>query len=200
MSTPKAKGRVCGGKKKSGGTCRQEAGWGTDHVGHGRCKLHGGMAPSGRKAAQRQAAEEAVGTYGLPREIDPHAALLEELHRTAGHVAWLQTQVAELEVDEVTHLIVANDHDDDKRKLEVIDERTNVWIDLYQRERKHFAAIAKTCVDVGIEERRVRLAEQEGQLIAQVLRGVLTELGVMDRPETAQIVRRHLTLVAGQAA
>lgn len=36
---------VCGAKKRQGGgTCTQKAGWGTDHVGKGRCKLHGGVS------------------------------------------------------------------------------------------------------------------------------------------------------------
>lgn len=36
----------CGAKKRQGeGTCRLPAGWGTDHVGRGRCKLHGGCTP-----------------------------------------------------------------------------------------------------------------------------------------------------------
>ena len=36
---------VCGAKKKQGpGTCQQKAGWGTDHLGEGRCKLHGGKS------------------------------------------------------------------------------------------------------------------------------------------------------------
>lgn len=34
----------CGAKTRSGGTCKQPAGWGTQHVGEGRCKLHGGNA------------------------------------------------------------------------------------------------------------------------------------------------------------
>jgi hypothetical protein len=40
MTVPK-----CGAKTRSGGTCGQKAGWGTDHVGEGRCKLHGGRNP-----------------------------------------------------------------------------------------------------------------------------------------------------------
>tara|TARA_R110000824_G_scaffold82277_7_gene206297 strand:- start:1332 stop:2048 length:717 start_codon:yes stop_codon:yes gene_type:complete len=31
---------ICGRGKKSGGVCRFEAGWGTDHVGFGACKYH----------------------------------------------------------------------------------------------------------------------------------------------------------------
>ena len=34
----------CGAKTRSGGTCKQPSGWGTEHVGEGRCKLHGGNA------------------------------------------------------------------------------------------------------------------------------------------------------------
>jgi hypothetical protein len=37
---------VCGGKARTGGKlCTQPAGWGTDHLGQGRCKLHGGCTP-----------------------------------------------------------------------------------------------------------------------------------------------------------
>ena len=33
----------CNARKTDGsGYCRHEAGWGTDHPGHGRCKFHGG--------------------------------------------------------------------------------------------------------------------------------------------------------------
>src|SRR4051794_5751686 len=39
----------CGARKRQpqypGETCRRPAGWGTKHVGFGRCKLHGGATP-----------------------------------------------------------------------------------------------------------------------------------------------------------
>jgi hypothetical protein len=35
----------CGAKTRAGASCRRPAGWGTDHVGEGRCKLHGGASP-----------------------------------------------------------------------------------------------------------------------------------------------------------
>src|SRR6266851_1476940 len=36
----------CGARRRQGpGTCRQAAGWKTDHPGAGRCKLHGGGTP-----------------------------------------------------------------------------------------------------------------------------------------------------------
>ena len=37
---------ICGAKKKqNGGHCTRPAGWGTDHPGYGKCKLHGGCVP-----------------------------------------------------------------------------------------------------------------------------------------------------------
>lgn len=43
------KKKTCGSKlkKRPGEFCGQPAGWGTDHVGEGRCKLHGGKTPRG---------------------------------------------------------------------------------------------------------------------------------------------------------
>lgn len=37
----------CGAKTRAGTPCRRPAGWGTDHVGEGRCKLHGGRSLRG---------------------------------------------------------------------------------------------------------------------------------------------------------
>lgn len=55
--------RLCGAKtraaKREGRPCQQPAGWGTDHAGYGRCKLHGGRSPSGRNSARRQMASKA---------------------------------------------------------------------------------------------------------------------------------------------
>jgi len=35
----------CGATTRAGTPCKHEAGWGTDHFGEGRCKLHGGATP-----------------------------------------------------------------------------------------------------------------------------------------------------------
>jgi len=180
----------CSAKTRTGEPCKKARGWGTDHPGYGRCRLHGGSSPSGRKSARRTMAVEAVVSYGLSREVDPHSALLEELHRTAGHVAWLGDRVAELQESEMAGPVGGG-----QGGYPSIEP--HVWIRLYAEERRHLAGVAKTCMAVGVEERRVHLAEQQGEMIAQVLRGVLAELGVGDDPAVPAIVRRHLTLVSG---
>src|SRR4051794_4482960 len=114
----------CGAKTRSGGRCGQAAGWGTPTPGHGRCRLHGGCSPSGRKAAGRAAAVEAVHVYGLPRDIDPHQALRDELSRTNGHVAWLADVIASFETrDELTQRAVGDAG---------LWTRPSVWMEIYQ--------------------------------------------------------------------
>jgi hypothetical protein len=71
MTDPTDGGRYCGSNRspkqleiaRENGdpnpkpTCSLPAGWGTDHVGVGRCKLHGGNTPNHRTAARLKLAE-----------------------------------------------------------------------------------------------------------------------------------------------
>jgi len=44
---PKEADEYCNARKTDGsGYCQHEAGWGTEHKGHGRCKFHGGNTPT----------------------------------------------------------------------------------------------------------------------------------------------------------
>jgi hypothetical protein len=185
--------------KRAGRECSKPAGWGTDHPGVGACKLHGGSTPTGIKHAQAVGAVVAVQTYGLPVDVDPQTALLEELARTAGHVKWLGEKVGTLDEEQAAGP-VGSEGTTAEGVTHHPHAEPSVWIRLYQAERKHLADVAATCVKVGIEQRRVRLAEEQGALLAQVLRAVLADLNVLDRPETPGIVRKHLALVAGEAS
>lgn len=184
--------KTCGAKTRKGEPCGRPRGWGTPHPGYGNCKNHGGCTPNGIKAAEKEAAGQAVAVYGLPREIDPHAALIEELHRTAGHVAYMAQMIRDLEGDSALKQYQRGDNG--------TIERPSVWIELYHEERKHFASVAKTCIAVGIEERRVKLAEQQGELMAQVVRGILADLDVDLTPEVQKVVRKNFTVIQGGKA
>lgn len=201
--------KVCGAKlTRRKGTCGHAAGWGTPHPGRGRCKWHGGSTPNHVKKAEREEAEEAVAVYGLPREIEPQAALLEEIHRTAGHVTYCGDRIRELEAAELTFGtfkdsartigVAGGDGQQVERRVERR-ARITALLDLYHRERKHLVDVCRVAIAAGIAERQVRLAEQQGALIAQVIRGVLDDLGVADQEEVPKIVRRHLMLVDGGA-
>lgn len=190
-----APGEHCNGRKANQDShCTQPAGWGTDHVGYGRCKLHGGNTANGKAAAAKLRAEDMVEGYGLPVDIDPQEALLDELRRTAGHVHFMGQLVAKLNTDGLAGPV--GTQGSTEGKVFIPKHEQHVWITMYQEERRHLARVAKSCIEAGIEERRTQLAEQQGLLIAQVIKGVLKDLGVDEDKRVPKIVGRHLHAVA----
>lgn len=181
----------CGANKTDGsGTCRREAGWGTDHLGWGQCRIHGGNTPAGIKFAARMAAETKAVQYGGPRKVDPHEVLLEEVYRSAGHVEWLHRKVLELEDSELSESTIAG-------------KSPNFWIRWYTDERLRLVAAAATCIKAGVAERRVQLAEEQGRMLADAIRLILQGLGLTPEQErrAPSVVRAVLTsMPTGEAA
>jgi hypothetical protein len=187
----------CTAHTRAGNPCGQKP-----MAGQTVCRMHGGSAPQAIAAAEERRLERqalvAAEAFGLPREVDPHTALLEELHRTAGAVQWLGAIVADLDKDDVVWGKVRDKvgGEDQGRTYEA---RPNAFVSLWQAERDRLAKVAKTCVDVGIEERRVRLAESAGQQLAAVIRSVLDQLLLTDeqRSLAVQVVPDELRRLAG---
>ena len=170
------------------------------------CRLHcGGLEQArakGKANLARAAAEAAVQTYGLPRNVDPHVALLEEIARTAGHVDWLANVVATLDRTDLVyglHTTETGVGPEGPIDRTVHQAGINVWVDLYQRERKHLVDVCKTAIAAGIAERQVQLAEAQGRLIADLLRAVIAdpELDLdAHRQEVARrVAARHLRAI-----
>lgn len=187
----------CGGATRAGGSCTQAAGWGTDHPGFGRCKLHGGSTPSHRRAAEMKAAEKAVAMYGLPVDISPAEALLEEVRWTAGHVAWLRARVQDVEERQLITGIAEQRIDPEGGKTVIIKTAANVWLELYQRERKHLVDVCTAALKAGVEERLVRLAERYGDQVGAALEAILSDLELTSEQQARvpEVVPRHLRAI-----
>lgn len=172
---------LCGAKlvDGSGRTCRHPAGWGTG-TGRGRCKKHGGNTPTHVKKAKREQLKEAVEIFGLPHEIDATDALIDEVKRTAGIVRCLD-------------LIIQS-----KTAKQLLDDPNLVlW---HRQERRHGLMVSRVAIAAGVEERKIRIKEQEAAIFAAALHGMFEDLGVADHPKLGKIVRRHLTVLQGGAA
>jgi hypothetical protein len=187
----------CGAKTKRGAICSKPAGWGTPYR-HGRCRLHGGASPTHVKAAQRREAERAVESLGLPREVEPHGALVEEVHRAAGHVAWLGEVVGQLDRNQLVHGITRTVQLPDGSRTVEARAAINIWVKLYQEERDRLVRVAKTAIDAGVAERQVRLAEAQAQQLARVITAVLSDLGHDATDERVRNVVRLRLLEAGR--
>ncbi len=58
----------CGARTRAGTPCQHEAGRGTDHVGEGRCKLHGGRTPRGVNSPHFRHGKDSA--YFSPSDIE----------------------------------------------------------------------------------------------------------------------------------
>jgi len=201
----------CGAKlrgKKAGQTCSL-----TPPEGAKRCWRHGANSPQAKAAAARRVAEaearetmaKAVRTLGLPIDIDPGKALLDEIHWTAGHVAWLRDKVQELKDDDLVWGRTQTDNGiGPQGPVDTVTEKAdpNVWYQLYLKEREHLAKVCALALRAGIEERKVKLAESQGLLVADVIRRILGALGLSPEQQALvpEIVPRELrALAAGNA-
>lgn len=169
--------------KQTGGPCGASAA-----TGLAKCVTHCGLSKEKREAAAtaflaEQQARKAVVTFGLPRDISATDALIEEVKYSAGHVAWLRNVVAELEADA---LVWGVTEESEKNATEFPGTdvtraaSVNVWLELYYRERKHLVEVTKAAISAGIEERRVRLAEAQGEIVVGIIRRVLDRLDLSE--------------------
>jgi hypothetical protein len=178
---------LCGAKKKNGEKCRKFAGEGTNHFGYGRCKYHLGNAPLHIKhAAKLEAQQHAVDwalQFGEELEVEPHEALLTVLNLSYGHLMFVRSELG-----------VAKDEASFER---------DVLLTAWNTERDRVAHIAKLCLDAGVDERRVRLAERYGEVLAQLLHNIFgdAELALTRKQQAVlePVLRRHLVAIDGRA-
>ena len=141
-----------------------------------------------------------MATYGLPREVDPHAAVLEEVHRTAGHVAWLYDKIQQLG-EEVEKGSLG---DQTLHQFTSMGLKASVWVEMYQTERAHLLKASKSAVDMGVSERQVQLAEEQGRMIAMLLQQFIDSqeiaLTPAQRAVAPKVIRRLLTAMPTQPA
>lgn len=100
---------LCGAKNRAGEPCKRPAGWGTAHVGEGRCKLHGGNAgaPKGNANARTHAlhsgsmdeAERSV--YESALELTPEQLASRQAAWIVAKLEGAFRRVPDLELDKV---------------------------------------------------------------------------------------------------
>lgn len=190
----------CASQRKSGrGPCHGH------HLVRGadKCRMH--LGAKAQDAITEELARQAVAIYGLPRDISPTEALLEEVRYSAGHVAWLRGQVAALEAES---LVWGVTEEAERNATEFAGTDTtrqaamNVWLDLYHKERRYLLDVSKAVIAAGVEERRVRLAEAQGALLASVIRRILDRLNLngVQSKLVPLVVREELQRAAVAAA
>lgn len=187
---------LCGRPKRQGdhSPCLKAAGWGTDHVGIGPCRNHGGMLPGVQKAARRSLAQAEFRQYlheqGIPEIDDPTQRLIELLGEADAFYAFMRDKLGSIDVDE----------------WESADERgvlqATVYVELFERAQERLQKFLVDIQRLGLEERLVRLSERQADMVCTVIERVLGTLNmpadVVNRARDE--VPRQLALVAKEAA
>lgn len=152
---------ICGAVKPNGVPCGLPAGYRTAHPGSGKCFHHFGSTETGKVTAAKELAKRERSSFAdAITETDPISALLQEVSRTAGHVAWLQEKLSIWSMD-TTEEIPANQEQ---------------WTRVYQYERMHLVRTAKIAIDAGVAQKQVALAEAQGQMLANAVNAILEGL------------------------
>lgn len=163
--------------------CSAVAGGGTDHPGVGRCAKHGGRTLKGR----REAALLMAHALARKRDTTPWQALLDEVQRCAGAVAWLDWKVGQAPTDDA---LLSNEPG----------EGFAPWVAMRERERDRLAKVAKMTMDAGVASALVARAEVSGQATARVLMNTLGALGLSDEQMdlARTVMRRELLAIASE--
>jgi hypothetical protein len=191
-----------GGVKKDGSPCDRPAGWGTDHQGIGRCKLHFGNTAQDKRKAEVEVARRECEMLGIPVEVDPGEALIRELWEAKGNVAFYRHLVQQLPTHPVAAKRIEKIGGPEDGEIEYEpampgvyaptfhvsgratgEAKPHILVQLYNDERKHLAAVAAAALRAGVEERRLRMAEEDaGQIFAAQVKALVT-MGMGDRLE-----------------
>lgn len=122
--------------------------------------------------------------YGKDSKVsDPAEVLLAEIRRTAGHIEWLRDQIQFSDPKTFVKslwLVRRQSGYINPREIDMshFSDAGALWVDMYLQERRHLAAICRTALAAGIEERRVRLAERQAENLGKAIIGMLGDLGV----------------------
>lgn len=184
--------RRCNGTNRRGQPCGR-----TPAVGFTVCHLHGAKAPQvQRKAAERVAEARAVRMFeqytpDIGRTVDdPITALLTLAGEISGFKDFIGGRVAEMRAESWRY---EGEHA----------EQLRAELGLYERALDRTARILTDVNKLGLEERRVVLAERQGHQIANALRRIFDALDLTaeQQAKIPIVVPRELRrLSAGETA
>lgn len=115
-----------------------------------------------------------VHAIAAHRKLEPEEALLEEIHRTAGEIAWLDSVLAKASSD-----------------ADLIDGGPlHAYVLMWQRQRVHYAAVARAGVTLGVVERAAEKLRVHAEIIVKMMNAALEASDLPDDQKLA--VRSNL--------
>jgi P27 family predicted phage terminase small subunit len=194
------RGRYCETHKRWECTAKKTRGRGLCHaiaaLGVGRCVDHAGVKLSEYAPHILAVERQRNPLAGQPMDIGPSEALLWRVRVLAGEVSRLDDLIASLERDELVFGVVREETTqtaDGEFTKTTQEARMNVWLVLRAQREKMLQDACEAALRANIEERLVRLAEQQGAAIHRLLITVLGDFGIpVTDPRIPQVLPMRL--------
>jgi hypothetical protein len=169
----------CEARTRTGKLCAHPAGYGTDHLGRGRCRYHGGCTPSQRKhVAHEEALDFARGALGAEVADNPIDALLQAVRLASGAVAYWRMRLHGYQDGEAPQNLIEGFND-------ALDRQ---------------ARTSKAALDGRVDERLVAITERMAEQITLAAEEALAaiELGAEQRTTFARTFAAALARLEGE--
>ncbi len=108
---PYDEANICEAKTRSGTPCKLPAGWGTDHPGTGRCKLHGGKS-TGPPKNNKNAVKHGFFSRIFPDDEETQDILAEIQLKSPIQILWEQIVIQYTAIARAQKLMFVRDHGD----------------------------------------------------------------------------------------
>lgn len=181
-------------------------------VGMSVCSRHGGSSIQAKRASERakieREATRMAHKWGLEIDTTPTEAILTQVKVWAGLERYYREQAEALTDEERIwgrtkqvegDVVVGNGPLASLDKATTITEeaKSHILVQLHAEASEKLVKFCAEAISKGIEERRVRLAEQMGGAVVALIDGIVGELGLNPRdPKVAGVVARHLKAIA----
>lgn len=150
------------------------------------CGTHGGQAPQVRAAAQRRVVEGQVRAALAWEGVTVEGDLIDHLLGAAGRAMAMREALGAMvnALPKVTYTTASGV------------EAPRAVVTLYERAQDRETAALLNLAKLGIDERRVRIAEGQGRLMAGGLSWLLGEFGMSGDPDAMAKIDTMLTALA----
>ena len=166
--------------------------------------MHGAAAPQVKAKAQKrwqqQQAAKPLARLGEPQHIDPTTALLDLIRTKAGEVAWYRHKISELTTD---HELIwgTQRHTETSSTMGPSESTTtgpqaHMWLQLMHKAEDQLARFSTEALRAGIEERRIRLEEQQAEVLAHFAQELMATLHYPDQDAYTRAVMDTLHRMA----
>lgn len=129
------------------------------------CERHGGRFPYAKKQSARSKALTKMQRFVKPYEgeLDPVGALEMEFRRCLGRIAWLDEEIGNLQVEDLTWGKTKHESAGgfEGAPSTTYEARIHIYEEMQRWERKHLLEMEKLWIAAGIEKERLRLMESQ---------------------------------------